>query len=85
MFVGDYRPTKRVGIEELDGALRMLVDRIDTAYADADARLHFYKGAWLALRAIRFGQFEYPRDFMAVFEKDIDSYIEGRGTWDSAY
>lgn len=78
MFVGDYRPTKRVGIEELDGALRILRDRIDEAYAEQDGRLHYYEGAWLALRAIRFGQFEYPRDFMAVFENDIDSYIEGR-------
>ena len=49
MFVGDYRPTKRVGIEELDGALRILRDRIDQAYADANARQHFYEGAWLAL------------------------------------
>ena len=78
MFVGDYRPTKRVGIEELDGALKMLCERIDTAYADADARLHFYEGAWIALRAIRFGQFEYPRDFVWVFENDLDSYTSGR-------
>lgn len=83
MFVGDYRPTKRVGIEELDGALRILRDRIDQTYEDADARQHFYEGAWLALRAIRFGQFEYPRDFMAVFENDMNAYTEGVNTWDS--
>ena len=77
MFVGDYRPTKRVGIEEFDGALRILRDRIDSAYADADGRLHFYEGAWIALTAIRYGQFEYPRDFMAVFENDLESYING--------
>lgn len=84
MFVGDYRPTKRVGIEELDGALRILRDRIDQACEDVDARQHFYEGAWLALRAIRFGQFEYPRDFVAVFENDLDTYTEGGVTWDSA-
>ena len=83
MFVGDYRPTKRVGIEELDGALRILRDRIDQTYEDADARQHFYEGAWLALRAIRFGQFEYPRDFMAVFDNDLNAYTEGRNTWDN--
>ena len=86
MFVGDYRPTKRVGIEELDGTLKLLVDRIDQAHADADGRLHYYEGAWLALCAIRFGRFEYPRDFMAVFENDLDEYTDGRKgeAWDSA-
>lgn len=77
MFVGDYRPTKRVGIEEFDGTLRMFRDAIDNLYADADSRLHYYEGAWIALRAMRFGQFEYPRDFMAVFENELDNYING--------
>ena len=84
MFVGDYRPTKRIGIEELDGALRMLRDRIVKSYEDCDGRLHYYEGAWLALSAIRHGQYEYPRDFMAVFEKELDSNTEGGDAWDSA-
>ena len=83
MFVGDYRPTKRVGIEELDGALNMLGDRIDRAYEDQDARQRFYEGAFVALQTMRFGHFEYPRDFMAAFEANIDRYIEGRKQWDS--
>lgn len=77
MFVGDYRPTKRVGIEELDGALRMLRDRIVKSYENCDGRLRYYEGAWIALSAIRHCQFEYPRDFMAVFEKGLDSNMEG--------
>lgn len=75
MFVSDYRPTKRIGIEEMDGALRMLRDRVDEAHADADSRVRYYEGAWIALSALRYGKFDYPRDFMAVFERDLDEYI----------
>ena len=78
MFVGDYRPTKRVGIEELDGVLRILRDRIDSAHEESDEKLNYYEGAWIALHAIRFGQFEYPRDFIAVFDNNMNAYTEGR-------
>ena len=83
MFVGDYRPTKRIGIEELDGALNMFEELIVEAYENADARQRFYEGAYIALQTMRFGHFEYPRDFMAAFEANIDRYIEGRKQWDS--
>lgn len=29
MFVSDYRPTKRVGVEELTGAINVFLDRIE--------------------------------------------------------
>lgn len=75
MFVGDYRPTKRVGVEEMDGALRMLRDKVDDLHAAGDDRVRYYEGAWVALSAMRYGTFEYPRDFMAVFERDLCDYI----------
>lgn len=80
-FIGDYRPTKRVGIEELDGAIRLARQRIDQTYEDADARQHYYEGLWLGLRIIRSGRFEYPHEFMAVFENNLDSYTSGDGLW----
>lgn len=75
-FVGDYRPTKRVGIEELDGAIKLLFDRINEAHENGEATVHHYEGAWLALDTIRNGRFEYPADFMAVFENQLN-ILEG--------
>ena len=74
MFVSDYRPTKRIGIEELDGAILMLRDAIDDKHANGEADAPWYEGAWLALRAVRFGNYEYPRDFMAVLVNDIAEF-----------
>lgn len=76
-FIQDYRPTLRVGLEELHGATVLLRDRIDQAYEDADARMRYYEGAWLALRLMESGRFEYPADFMAVFENQLDEYTRG--------
>ena len=28
-FVSDYKPAKRIGIDELDGTIKLLIDRID--------------------------------------------------------
>lgn len=82
MLVGDYRPTKRVGIEELEGALNVFSRRIDQAYEDADARQHYYEGAFLALSLVRFGNYEYPHELMDAFEVTLDNYIEGRKQWE---
>ena len=71
MFVSDYRPTKRIGIEEMDGALLMLRDLIDDKRADGEADAPWYEGAWAAVHTMRFGKFEYPRDFMRVLENEI--------------
>lgn len=84
MFVGDYRPTKRVGIEELDGALNMFEELIVEAYENADARQRFHEGAYVALQTMRFGHFEYPRDFVKAYLNNLDKHIEGRREWDSA-
>ena len=78
MFVNDYRPTKRIGIEELEGAIKLLGDAADAMRADGVAGAAQYEGAMLALSAIRYGRFEYPRDFVAVFERDLEEYEEGR-------
>jgi hypothetical protein len=75
MFVSDYRPTKRVGIEELDGTLRMLRDAVDEGHADGDDRVRYFEGAWIALSTLRYGSFQYPRDFVAVFERNLNEYI----------
>ena len=76
-FIQDYRPTLRVGLDELHGACTVFRDRIDELYANADDRLHYYEGAWIALRMMEGGRFEYPADFMAVFDNQIDEYTKG--------
>ena len=67
-FVSDYRPTKRIGIMELDGCLNMLSQAVDEA---EESTRNYYRGALIALMCIRYHKFEYPRDFMAVFEKHL--------------
>lgn len=78
MFIGDYRPTKRIGIEELDGCINMFVDRLDDIDANGEAHGELYAGALIAIETIRNGNFEYPRDFMAVFENRVNEYTEVR-------
>ena len=76
-FIQDYRPTLRIGLDELHGACNVFRDRVDELYADADGRLRYYEGAWLALRLIESGRYEYPADFMAVFDNQLDEYMKG--------
>lgn len=71
MFVSDYRPTKRIGIEEMDGALLMLRDEADERRANGEADAAWWEGAWAAVHVLRNGRFEYPRDFVAVLENTI--------------
>lgn len=75
-FVSDYRPTKRIGIEELDGAIKLLIDHVDEMQDNGEANAEFYEGAMLALETIRYGSFKYPQDFMAVLENKIRAYTE---------
>ena len=74
MFVTDYEPAKKVGVEELDGALLMLRDAIDEKTENGEADVARYEGAWAALFVLRFGRFNYPRDFMAVFERELGHF-----------
>lgn len=75
-FVSDYRPTKRIGIEELDGAIKLLIDRVDEMQDNGEANAEFYEGAMLALETIRYGSFKYPQDFLAVLENQIKAYTD---------
>ena len=74
-FVSDYRPTKRIGIEELDGAIKLLIDHVDDMQDNGEANADYYMGAALALETIRYGSFKYPQDFVAVLENKINDTI----------
>ena len=67
-FVSDYRPTKRIGIEELEGCLNLLVHRLEEVADNGEAGGALYMGALVALETIRNCNFEYPHEFMAVLE-----------------
>lgn len=70
-FVTDYQPAKRVGLDELDGCLRMLTDKVDEKQENGEADANYYHGALLALECIRYGHFEYPREFIWLFEEKL--------------
>ena len=70
-FIGDYRPTKRVGIEELDGCIKLLNDKLDETAENGEMSTALYMGALIALETMRNGRFEYPQDFMAVFDNRV--------------
>ena len=71
MFVSDYRPTKRIGVEELTGAINTFLDRIEEVDENGEAHREIYIGALIVLELIRYGTYEYPRDLLAVFENRI--------------
>lgn len=70
MFIDDYTPTKRIGMEELEGCVRMFEYRIDDHADDeiVSPTTWMDEGASLALRLILTGRFRYPTDFMDVFD-----------------
>ena len=71
MFIGDYRPTKRVGIEEMDGCIKLLSDKLDEATDNGEVDAQIYMGALLTMEIIRNGRFEYPHEFVAVLENKV--------------
>lgn len=71
-FIGDYRPTKRIGIEELDGCINLFCQRLDEIAENGEATEQLYIGALIALETIRTGRFEYPHEFLAVFNNRVD-------------
>ena len=76
-FIGDYRPTKRVGLEELDGCLKLLIDKLDVTAENGEMSTALYMGALIALETMRNGRFEYPQDFMAVFDNQVKELYGG--------
>jgi len=70
-FVSDYRPTKRIGIDELDGCLNLLVHRLEEVADNGETGGALYMGALIALETIRYGNFEYPHEFMEVYENRV--------------
>ncbi len=76
VFIGDYRPTKRVGIEELDGCIKLLADKLDEVAESGKVSAALYMGALIAMETMRNGRFEYPCDFMAVFDNRVKE-LEG--------
>lgn len=73
-FIGDYRPAKRVGVEELDGCIRMLTDKVDEMQEAGEADSEYYVGALLALECVRHGNYEYPRELAWVLEEKIKAF-----------
>lgn len=65
MFIDDYTPMKRVGIEELEGACRVFQHRASEAEG---RKKHMLEGAWLALHMMLVGRYRYPAEFADVFE-----------------
>jgi len=73
-FIGDYRPTKRIGIEELDGCINLFCQRLGDIAANGEATAQYYVGALIALETIRTGRFEYPHEFLAVFDNRVNEF-----------
>lgn len=75
-FIGDYRPTKRVGVEELDGCINLLTNKLEEIADTGETGGALYMGALLTMQLIRGGRFEYPQEFMAVFDNHVNE-LEG--------
>lgn len=71
-FITEYPAVKRIGVEELDGCIRMFAEKIDQMDEDGEADSDYYVGAYLALECIRNSKkFEYPRELMWLFEEKL--------------
>lgn len=77
MFIDDYTPMKRIGIEELEGCIRQLEGRIDEAVENGEDMLPVMwitEGAWLALHLMMTGRYKYGADFLAVFDEQVKRF-----------
>ena len=71
-----YEPATRIGLLELDGLLSLLRTRADEMYANGEAGIELFEGAYTALEIVRSsGRIEYPGEFVAMFE----NYLKERG------
>lgn len=77
MLIDDYRPTKRVGLEELEGATRLFRENVEWALEEADSRYKAYLGAWLVLHMLLVGNYKYPKDLLDAFEVLLDDSLAG--------
>ena len=77
MLVDDYTPTKRLGVEEMEGAASVFWERVEWARAEADARHKAYLGAWIILHLLLVSKIKYPNDLLEMFENILDSMIGG--------
>ncbi len=71
MLIDDYTPTKRLGIEEAEGLMNALDNRLyDMAlnHQDEISDYYRYQGAWLTVHLLLTGRFRTQEDFLAVFD-----------------
>ena len=69
VFVDDYTPMKRIGIEELEGCVNILDRILDEVAEDRTTPMAWMtSGARMALHLMLVGKFRYPQDFVDVFE-----------------
>lgn len=71
MLVDDYKPTKRLGIEEMEGLMNAIDQRLcDMALEGVDdsANYHRHEGAWLTVHLLLACRFDNQADFLAVFD-----------------
>lgn len=71
MLIDDYTPTKRLGIEEAEGLMNALDNRLSDMALNHQERIaeyHRYEGAWLTVHLLLTGRFRTQEDFLAVFD-----------------
>ena len=71
MLVDDYTPTKRLGIEEMEGLQATFEHRMDNralGMNDDTPEQYRDEGAWLAVHLLLTGRFKTQQDFIAVFD-----------------
>lgn len=69
-FVSDYRPTKRIGMDELEGCVRIFERRIDEGMLERDPTPADWmdEGARLVLALVHDCNFKYPQDLVDVYD-----------------
>lgn len=77
MLIDDYKPTKRLGIEELEGAAKVFREKVEWSFAEADSRHMAYLGAWIILHLFLVSKFNYPKDLLEAFENVLDGQLAG--------
>lgn len=71
-LVRKTEPQYHIDELELDGLIKLLRERADVAHDEGDANAEKFEGAYLAFLTVRRGSFKYPRDFLAVFELELN-------------
>lgn len=77
MLVDDYTPTKRLGIEEMEGASDVFWERVEWSYSEADSRHLAYLGAWIVIHLLLVSKVRYPGDLLKMFENILDEKMAG--------